>query len=55
VESTTKAGLRYKPSAYGKAALEGEMERIETAPHGMRHSTVFAASCSVGALLAGGR
>ena len=32
MESTTKAGLRYKPSAYGKAALEGEVEHIEQAP-----------------------
>lgn len=40
--------------AYGQVALAGELERIEQAPHGMRHHSVYGASARIGQLIAGG-
>lgn len=41
-------------TSYGRAALSSAIDRIETAPGGHRHKTVFAASAAVGQVLASG-
>jgi predicted transcriptional regulator len=52
-KKTATAGTRRSSSAYGRAALTGQLERVEIAPRSTRTTTLFAASCRLGELGAG--
>lgn len=41
-------------AAYGRAALEGELERVRGAVQGERNSTLYTAALKIGSLVAGG-
>ena len=43
-----------KPARYGKAALDGECQKVRTAPIGSRTNTLLTASFKIGQLIPGG-